>query len=70
MRYVDNNITNLTKAMGAFVEAEELRDHRGGVGQELSWGDMGRQRGGGLLVFEEGAEQMDEEEVEEHAKII
>lgn len=56
--------------MGAFVEAEELRDHRGGVGQELSWGDMGRQRGGGLLVFEEGAEQMDEEEVEEHAKII
>ena len=36
VRYVDDDVTYLAEAMGAFVETEELGDHGGRVGEELS----------------------------------
>ena len=42
MRYVDDNVADLTEAVGSFVKAEEFRDHGGGMGQELPWGNVGR----------------------------
>ncbi len=42
MRDVDGDVADLTEAMSAFVEAEELGDCGGGVNEDLSWGNIGR----------------------------
>lgn len=42
VREVDDDVADLTETMSAFVEAEELGDCGGGVGEDLSWRNIRR----------------------------
>jgi hypothetical protein len=64
---VDDDIGNLPQAVRAFVEAEELGDLGSGCGAVFSGRDVGWKWRVVWIVFEEGPEEVDVEELKEHA---
>lgn len=67
VRDVYYDVADLAEAVGSLVQAEKLGDHGGGLGAELSWRDVCRKGRVVGVVLEEWAEEMDVEELEEHA---
>ena len=67
VNYIHCNVTYLLKAVRSFVQPEEFRDGGGGLGAEFPRRDMRGEWRGGAGVFQKGAVEMDEEELEEHA---
>ena len=64
---VDHDVADLAESVGSLVQAEKLGDHGGGLGAQLSWGDVsGKGRVVGV-IFEEGTEEVDVEQLEKHA---
>ena len=69
MQDIHCNIADLAEAMGALVKPHEFGNHACGLGAEATGRNVRGKWRCVLAVFEERAEEMDVEELEEHAEI-